>query len=76
MEHPRTSVAPNTSFKETDMPSQMELSGYPQWHLLSPQEWMQLARLAQRLPTLLDRLLALQTMARCRSYGDSDANPA
>jgi hypothetical protein len=41
------------------------------WHLLSVEEWLQLARLAQRPATLLNSLLALQKTVAIR--GDDRA---
>jgi hypothetical protein len=36
------------------------------WHLLSTQEWLQLGRPTKRFTSLLNRILALQTVALSR----------
>lgn len=45
--------------EETDQTFKLDKKRTLGWHLLSTQEWLQLARLTQRPATVLDRLLAL-----------------
>ena len=42
------------------------------WHVISTEEWLQLARFAQRFAALFNGLLALQAVARGRKHGCTD----
>ena len=61
-----TAVASDITSEEADTTLRLDKARAPRRHPLSTQERLQLGRLAQRLASLLNRLLALQTVAKCR----------
>lgn len=54
-----TVVVPDLATEKADKTCRLDEARDLGWHPLSTEEWLQLGRLAQRLPPLLNRLLAL-----------------
>lgn len=68
MGNPYTAVVPETA----DTVIRMNKTGNSGWRSLSTQAWLRLGRLAQRAASRLNRLLALQAVARSWKYREVD----